>query len=1016
MYLGCHSYYSLRYGTIPAKELVDLAVENNIKALALTDINCITGIYDFALECFAKQIKPLVGVEFRNGNEYLFTGIAMDFRGIGEMCRLLTKCDFDKIPLPLYGEFNHVIVIYPLNKAPLILKEYEYIGLKPDEVVQLYKPEIKAKLNRMVIFQPVTFRNKEEYNLHRILRAIEHNVVFTRLTKSDLCSNSEMMMDQDVLLKHYEDIPVVIKNTERIIESCSFDFDFKSPKNKKCYTKDFGSDMEMLRSLAQAGFLQKYSRTDSVALRRLERELEVVQQLGFAAYFLITWDIVRYSNASGFFHMGRGSGANSIIAYCLGITDICPIELNLYFERFLNANRTSPPDFDIDWGHKNRDAILEYIFNRFDKNHVGFCGTIGEFKFRSKIRELGKVFGLPKDEMDNLTRTHKDLHEKNKIVKAIHKYGAMLEKYPNQRSMHACGILISEEPITNYTALEMMPKGFPIVQFDMHIAEDIGFEKFDILSQRGISTINEAVELVKENQGVSINIRDTKLSKNRPELNEKLGKGLTIGCFYIESPAMRGLMRRLGKLDYVVLVIASSIIRPGVAKSGMMGEFVHRHNKPNSYEFLDKVFEEHLFETHGIMVFQEDVIKIAIHFGGLDGDSADSLRRAISGKKRSFKDLNSIKEKFYKGATKKGHRLELIEEVYRQMESFAGFSFCKAHSASYAVESYMALYLKHYYPVEFMVAAMNNEGGFYRTEVYIHEARMCGAIIELPCINQSKLDTGVTGKTIVLGFKLIKSLSNEIIEQIIESRNKEGNFTSLEDFITRIPLGIEALKQLIYVGAFRFTGEAKGRMVLKSRMLLTNSEQTTNQLFHMPAKELKLPDLERCKQEDAYDEIEIIGFPVSVSPYDLLVVKGRGNTFVKDLVNCNGKTVKMVGYLISTKHVPTKRGDMYFGTWIDVHGNYYDTAHFPDSLKNYNFKGGGCYVLVGVVSIDYNFPTITIQKMEKLPFMTDPRYRDDKEYNTRVHALVKEDVSLTNRAPYPTPQEIGFKRFKLSKD
>ena len=1015
MYLNCHSFYSLRYGTIPPKELVELAVANKVEALALTDINCVTGIYDFALECFANRIKPLVGVEFRNGNEHLFTGIAIDFRGIGEMCRLITKCDFEKTPLPDIADFSHVIVIYPLRKRPLVLRDNEYIGLRPEQIIQLYKPEVKLLLNRMVILQPITFRSRDEYNLHKLLRAIEHNIILSKLSREDVCANTEMMLPLDDLLQLYQDLPIVIKNTEKIIERCSFDFDFKAPKNKKSYTKDLFSDMELLTSLAKAGFLQKYSKNDKAAIQRLERELDVVKQLGFGAYFLITWDIVRYSKAQGFFHMGRGSGANSIIAYCLGITDICPIELNLYFERFLNANRTSPPDFDIDWGHKNRDAVLEYIFTRFNKSHVGFCGTIGEFKFRSKIRELGKVFGLAKEEMDVLTRTHQKLNEKNKVLSAIHKYGAMLELYPNQRSMHSCGVLISEEPITNYTALEMMPKGFPIVQFDMHIAEDIGFEKFDILSQRGISTINETVELVQKNQGIHVNIRDTSLSKNKPELNDRLGKGLTIGCFYIESPAMRGLMRRLGKLDYVVLVIASSIIRPGVAKSGMMGEYVHRHNKPDSYEFLDRVFEEHLFETHGVMVFQEDVIKIAIHFGGLDGDSADSLRRAISGKKRSIKNLQNIKQKFYDGAIQKGHSLELTEEVYRQMESFAGFSFCKAHSASYAVESYMSLYLKHYYPIEFMVAAINNEGGFYRTEVYIHEARMSGAVIELPCVNQSALDTNVKGQTIFLGFKLIKSLSQTFIEQIEQNRKKYGFFTSLEDFIGRIPIGIETLKQLIFAGAFRFTSEPKGKMVLKSRMLLSTALPSAGMLFQAPVKELKLPEISRSVFEDAYDEIEIIGFPVSISPYDLLIAKSRGNTMVQDLLKCNNKTVKMVGYLISTKHVPTLRGDMYFGTWIDVNGHYFDTAHFPDSLKTYSFKGGGCYALLGIVKLDYNFPTITISKMEKLPFIPDPRFKNEKDYDTRIHASIKEDVSTTDRDPYPNPQEVGFKRFKLDK-
>ena len=242
-------------------------------------------------------------------------------------------------------------------------------------------------------------------------------------------------------------------------------------------------------------------------------------------------------------HVGRGSGANSIVAYCLGITDICPLELDLYFERFLNLNRKTPPDFDIDWSWQNRDTILKYIFDKYGKDHVAFCGTNVEFKYKSIFREVGKAFGLPKEELDELATKSIEQHDINSVSAMVHKYGKLLEKFPNQRSMHSCGILISEEPITNYSALEMPPKGFPIVQFDMHVAEEIGLEKFDILSQRGLGTIKDTVKLIEEKRGIKVNIRDVSLSKDEERCNEFLSRGKTIGCFYIESPAMRGLLR-----------------------------------------------------------------------------------------------------------------------------------------------------------------------------------------------------------------------------------------------------------------------------------------------------------------------------------------------------------------------------------------------------------------------------------------------------------------------------------------
>lgn len=1014
MYLNCHSYHSLRYGTIPLNELVKQAKECNVKAMALTDINTVTGIYDFIKECKAVDIKPLVGIEFRQDNKLLFIGLAKNKDGIGEMCRLLTKHNFDKTPLPIYApNFNNVFVIYPIENIPVILKENEFIGMRHEQLLKLFKSEWKTRIQKTVIFHPVTFRIKKEFNLHKILRAIDTNIILSKLTTDDYCKTTEVMLPLEDILVKYKDYPEIIKNTERLIEDCNFEFSFKTPRNKMFYTKSKYGDKLLLENLAQEGLIRRYGKNNKEAHARVLKELKVIDDLNFSGYFLITWDIIRYSNSRGFMHVGRGSGANSIVSYCLGITDICPIELDLYFERFLNSSRKSPPDFDIDWSWQERDYILDYIFKRFDPNHVAFCGTIAEFKYRSIFREVGKVFGLPKEELDVLAKSPMSSHDTNSVVKLVEEYGMMLEKYPNQRSMHSCGIIISEEPITNFTALEMPPKGFPIVQFDMHIAEDIGFEKFDILSQRGLGTIDDTVKLVEKNRGIKVNIKDVSIYKNEATCNEFLSKGKTLGCFYIESPAMRGLLRRLKCDNYKVLVAASSIIRPGVAQSGMMKEYIFRHNNPDKFEYFHEVFKEQLGETYGVMVYQEDVIKIALHYAGLEPAYGDILRRAISGKSRSLKELNTVKEQFFISCEKKGHPLKLSEEVYRQIESFAGYSFCKAHSASYAVESYQSLYLKVYYGIEFMVSAINNGGGFYRAEIYVHEAKMSGAAIHNPCVNKSFYHTTVYGIDVYLGFMHLKGLNSTLANSIVEDREQNGDYKSLEDFINRIQIGIEGMQTLIFIGAFRFTGKTKNELVLAARLLLVNfkPENRNLMLLQEPVKEYKLPVLERCDLEDAFDEIEILSFPVSCSPFDLLKTTYRGDVMAKDLLIHHKKQVKMLAYLVSTKQVPTKLGTMYFGTWIDAKGEYFDTAHFANSLVNYPFKGGGCYLLLGIVEVDFHFPTLTISKMEKMPFIPDPRYSHASGRQFKVHQQIKEDVSSTHRAPYPS--ESGLPRHRM---
>lgn len=1016
MFLNCHSFHSLRYGTLSIEELVKQAHELDITELVLTDINTITGIYDFKKECERVGIKPIAGIEVRNEGKLLYIAIAKEFSGIGEVNTVITEhnCEGKELSEVAPG-FENVLVIYPMSNIPAELKENEWIGVRIEELNFLIRPEYQKLICKMVVLHPVTFRTKEEYELHKILRAIDHNTLLSKLTKREICRKSEYFIKGQSIADAFERYPQILKNTKEIVTECRFEFDFKKVKNKQFYTKSKANDVKLLKRLAYSGLEKRYGNDHEVARKRVEKELKVIDELNFCSYFLITWDIIRYSNSMGFMHVGRGSGANSIVSYCLGITDICPLELDLYFERFLNLNRKSPPDFDIDWSWQNRDAILEYIFDRYGKEHVAFCGTNVEFKYKSIFREVGKVFGLPKEELDELAKKPMVQHDQNEVVQWVHKYGMLLEKFPNQRSMHSCGILISEEPITNYTALEMPPKGFPIVQFDMNVAEDIGLEKFDILSQRGLGTINDTVALIKKTTGIAVDIRDTSLSKDEEKTNEYLAVGRTIGCFYIESPAMRGLLRRLKCDNYRTLVAASSIIRPGVAQSGMMREYIFRHNHPDQFEYFHPVFEEHLKETYGIMVYQEDVLKIAQHFGGLSLADGDILRRAMSGKGRSIKKLQEVKTNFFASCKEKGHSEIMTAEAYRQIESFAGYSFCKAHSASYAVESYQSLYLKVYYPLEFMVSVINNQGGFYRTEVYIHEAKMSGGNIQVPCINNSEYQTTLKGTDIYLGLMLLEGLETRIAHGIVEERETNGIYTSLENFIRRIPIGIETVQILIFIGAFRFTGKPKNELLVEARILLINfkPENRGLMLIEEPVQEFKLPELKREHFEDAFDEIELIGFPVSCSPFDLLQTSYRGSVFVKDLLTFHKQQVKMLAYLISRKHVPTKKGTMYFGTWIDVNGDYFDTAHFPDSLKQYDFQGGGCYLLLGTVEVDFHFPTVTIHKMAKMPMIPDPRYAYDKEKQYDIHRQIREDVSMTYRKPYPQSHEIGLPRHKM---
>ena len=954
------------------------AAGKGVQTLALTDINNTMGIFDFVKECREHGIQPVAGMEFRDGDRLLYTGIARNNQGFRELNEWLSTHTLQELDLPpAPPPFSHAYIIYPFgaNHIP-VLRENEYVGVSTRDIPRLLVGSGKREREKCVIMQPVTFRDQEEYELHLNLRAIHRNTLISKLTTGQHAVPGEIMMSPSQIRQAFDYFPEIINNTEKLIGECSFEFNYKTCKNKRTFTGSPYDDKLLLEKLTRDGLVYRYGKDNTEAARRVEHELEIIDRLGFSSYFLITWDIIRYSLMRGFYHVGRGSGANSIVAYCLRITDVDPIELNLYFERFINPKRTSPPDFDIDYSWKERDEVLEYIFRRHGRLHTALLGATSTFRGKSVLRELGKVYGLPKAEIDALVDEPGSTLNHNEITGKIFRMGVKMMDFPNVRSIHAGGVLISEEPITCYTALDLPPKGFPTTQWDMYVAEDIGFEKLDILSQRGIGHIHDCADIVYRNCKTRIDVHAVQEFKDDPQVKKQLRSGHTIGCFYIESPAMRGLLKKLRCDNYTGLVAASSIIRPGVARSGMMKEYIHRFHHPDDFEYLHPIMKEQLSETFGVMVYQEDVLKICHHFAGLDLADADVLRRAMSGKYRSKKEFEKIVNRFFTNCRERGYPEELTHEVWRQIESFAGYSFSKAHSASYAVESFQSLFLKAHFPREFMVAVINNFGGFYPSWVYVNEARKAGAVIELPCVNHSQYLTSIEGDTIYLGFIHIQNLETHIARAIPGMRERYGPYLSLEDFINRVQPGLEQVLILVRSNAFRFTGKSKKELLWEANMLMNRSVKShTPTLFYTRPRNFELPALVQDRIEDAYDEIELLGFPVTMSDFDLLKARFRGEVMAHDLINHVGKTVRMAGNLVNTKYVRTVRNEvMYFGTFLDVKGDFFDTVNFPTVQKKYPFTGRGIYLILGRVVEEFGFPSVETIKMVKLPMHQDPRY------------------------------------------
>lgn len=1071
MILHFHSYFSLRYGLMSPEEIVQrceaecMSMKVKIPVL-LADINTVTGVPNFLrLSKTTKHILPLVGADIRNGDEQLYILISKNHDGYAAINQFLSMHLQSKRPFPSSPpELDNVysIILYqPKSKKEggkgnshalgievdlLGMWRLEYRSIPTTESQKMQKnPNIGMDSSPFPIaWHSTTFRDDVDFETHCLLRCIDHNCLRSKLPEQATAKPYQRWLGVRELWLKYKEHPALLKNALSLVKECAWQFEWGKQQNKKLFTQDANEDFRMLRELALEGLRYRYPKYTYAITQRLEKEMTLIYELGFTAYFLINWDICRFARERGFFYVGRGSGANSLVAYCLRITDVDPVDLDLYFERFINPHRSSPPDFDIDFSWQDRDEVTAYILEKYKAQGAALLATYSTFQTNAVVRELGKVYGLPKAEIDALldkpsyysaalfeefTPNRDDVYSqpgigqgirnrtlgrkpssgagtkkptevsiptesrtqhKQELYAELLKHAHRLHNLPNHLSIHVGGILIPEKSIYYYSALELPPKGFPIVQFSMLEAEDLGLAKFDILSQRGLGHIKDAISYIKTNRNEMVDPHRIDQFKNDPRIERLIATGHTTGCFYVESPAMRQLLRKLNCRDYLTLVAASSVIRPGVARSGMMRTFIERHVQPEKRKEAHPVLWEIMPDTYGIMVYQEDVIKVAHHFAGLGLAESDILRRGMSGKFRSREEFVKVQEKFFQCAKDKGHTTELIAEVWHQIESFAGYSFAKGHSASYAVESYQSLFLKAYYPLEFYTAVINNFGGFYRTEFYIHAARKSGATVEAPCINNSDHLTTIEGNTLWLGLGLVDGLEEKLTHRILESKNREGAFTSIANIKSRIEPGLEQFKLLVQAGALRSLGMPRKSLFWEIHALYGSKKKVpvTPKLFEEVQKEYQLPLLEDSWLEIAHDQLQLFGFTL-YSPFHLI----QGSPFHKELPPSGaenphlspirsrhfsqllGKSICVEGYLVTVKPTRTTGGkEMNFGTWLDADGYYFDTVHFPPSIASFPFRGRGVYRLWGVITEDFGVFNVEVARQQKLPYQSDPRF------------------------------------------
>ena len=978
--MRAHSCFSLGYGILKPEELITWALEHGHEQLLLTDINHTGSGLSFVRAAQQQRLRPLLGVELRNELTLIAVVIARNNSGFQELNAFLTAhlLSAKQFALPL-PNFENCWVWYPLQQHPSTLRAHEYIAVQAQQIVQWQRSKALFPLAKYVADLPMTFRHKRDHNTHRLLRAISSNCLLSKLPQQEQAPPTQKLYTAAQCQESFAAAPELLTNTQELLANCSISFEFGEAAKPQQPQHLFGSkaaDLQRLQELCAEGLSYRYATITDEIISRIEMEIDIIAQKNYLSYFLITHDFTSYARSKGYFYVGRGSGANSIVAYLLRITDVDPLELDLYFERFINLYRKNPPDFDIDFSWRDRDDVVRYIFERYP-NAAWLC-TYSTFQYRACIHELSKVFGLPAETSKILSRGKGSLAEFSELGALILRYAKYIEGLPSHLSVHAGGIIISEKPLSTFAACFLPPKGYPCTQFSMLEAEDIGLYKFDVLSQRGLGKIAEALQIIQETEssGALHDIHDIHHLKQDPKIAQFLRKGWALGCFYVESPAMRMLLIKLQVDNYLALVAASSIIRPGVSQSGMMREYILRHRDVQKRQEVHPLLLAIMPDTYGVMVYQEDVIKVAHYLAGLSLAEADVLRRGMSGKFRSRSEFLQVKTRFLEACAQRGHAPSFSADIWRQIESFAGYAFSKGHSASYAVESYQSLYLKAHFPLAYLTACINNFGGYYRTEIYVHEARRFGAQIEAPCINEGKFSCVLKGQRLILGFNLVAGLEAEISAKVSAERAQNGPYLDLEDLLKRIYIPLEQLSILIRIDALRSFKQSRKALLWQAHFYQQQyrSKAVNNELFEVKHKKYRLPALEEHPLECAFEQFELLGFPLC-DPFSLLS-KPLPSAFIlaKDFPKYSKQQIQTFGYLVSIKQTKTSKGEtMSFGTFLDPSGDFIDTVHFPEIATNFPFYGKGIYHIRGKITEEYAYFTLEVSYQEKLPFAEDVR-------------------------------------------
>ena len=997
-HLHLHTHFSFGLGVSSPEVLAQAAAEHGFNALACTDTNGVYGAVQFQRACDTAGVRPILGAHLVAGGQEV-VALTMDERGWGAVCRAITAIHWGTVRLSalLAADREGLVLLsrdigFLEETLRLSGPENLYAELRPGRS----RHETLAAARRLrlpvVATNGVVAANAEDWSRHRLLRAIALNTTLSSLPSHEVWPMGAWLCSTAELARHFPDCPEAVCASLAIAERCRY----RIPIGQRIVPPriaDTGSALAQLRELTLQGSRWRYQEMTPELRDRLDLELSIIGQKGFADYFLVVRDIVQHAPT----HCGRGSVANSVVSYCLGITHVDPMRCGLLFERFLNLERQDPPDIDLDFPWDERDRVLAYVFTQYPRLHSAMVANHNTFQPRGALREVAKVHGRPAGEIREVTRRIPFFYETGERLDqlvATHpnfrglqlasnwqdfaRTAESLVGIPRHLSVHPGGVVITPGPLTDYVPVEPAAKtladyphlSVPVIQFEKDGTEDAGLVKIDLLGNRSLAVIRDAIDAVHGHTTQRIDY--TSSAAGEDEGARKLFRtGQTMGVFYTESPASRLLCAKSQADTFELLVLNTSMIRP--ASNKYIRIYLERLRNGTPYEPLDPSLRDTLSESFGIMVYQEDVVNVCATFAGMPPATGDGLRKALS-KKRPAKHLAAYAEEFFAGAMRLGRNPDAAKRVWEMVMSFAGYSFCKGHSCSYIQVAQHSCALRANHPAEFMAAVLSNGGGFYHAFAYVAEAMRMGLTVLPPDVNASDFRCIGKGREIRIGLQFVKGLTAGAVERMFAARGADSPFKSPIDFRARTGIVPSDLRLLIKVGALDSIADGWTRPMM---LWLVDSAgqresgaagQEKHWFSHLPAAvpSLKEYSLERRRRE----EYEILGFITDAHPMELHADRLRRYRVCPstELHQHVGRHILAAGMLTTAKPVHTaKEEPMEFVTFDDGHG-LIEAVLFPEVYRKrgHVLFDQGPFLFRGKVEEEFSAATLTITHLERL--------------------------------------------------